>query len=139
LVAIIVSTCSSLRSSAAPKTPKPRVGDHHVDPSQVGEGRRDDPPQLGGVSDVQSPHPQPVPVPGGQVTELLRPAQRRGYPVAAAEQPLGELTAEAAGGPGNEPCRGIGGHSSSIPGPGSIVLGKRSPEQGGGSDGWELR
>src|SRR5436305_11473253 len=52
LVAIIVSTCWSLRFPGGAEDAEARVGDHHVDPSQVGEGRRDDPAQLGGVGDV---------------------------------------------------------------------------------------
>ncbi len=42
----------------------------------------------------RQPEPVEVPVPGGEAVQLLRPAQRRGDPVPAGEQLLGELPAE---------------------------------------------
>ncbi len=72
------------------------VGDDDVDAVVLGERLAHDALDLGRVSNVESPRPQPVAVLLLEVVELLRPAEGRRDAVAASQDLLGQLASDAA-------------------------------------------
>ncbi len=79
------------------------VIDDDVDPPELGERPGDDRLDAGHVDYVEGRGPELVTVLAGQVIDRSGLPDRAGYPVAALEQLLGQVPAEAAVDPGDEP------------------------------------
>jgi hypothetical protein len=107
-VAIVPSTCSSVRSSPAPNTPRPAF-ETTTSMRSCSANARAITSSIWALSVTSRRAPQPVAELLGELVEKLGAAQCGGDAVAACQGLFGHFAADAAGRSGDEP----GGHGIS--------------------------